>query len=494
MQKPTPPNVLLVCTDHWPAALLGCAGHPAIRTPTLDQIAANGTRFTNIYSECPVCVPARRTLMTGLSPESHGMNVNANRPMPQAPTLAECFNRNGYHSVAVGKLHVSPQRQRLGFDEVILDEEGRGPEGCRNDDYELYLREQGHAGQRFVGGMNNNEYHWRPWHLDERHHVTNWASREMCRQILRRDPTRPGFWYLSFCHPHPPLVPLQAYLDLYRDVQPPAPAEGSWAAEAAAAPAIRQLHRETLENCRDVPVAQIAGIRRAFYALATHIDHQLRLVIGTLREEGLLANTILCFTSDHGDMLGDHGLWAKRKMYEGSANVPLLVAGTRPQAEADIVPHHQTDPRPGGLRDLMPTLLSLAGLPVPEHCEGVNLFTTPQRTVTTAGHGELKGGTTGNPSRMVCDGRLKLIYYPLGNLVQLFDLENDPTETHDLAGRPEYAAHENELREKLIEQMPAPEREAWTHNGSLQGFPAPDPGMLWPNFNFSGQRGYRWME
>src|SRR5688572_284187 len=123
---PDQPNVLLICTDHWPAARLGVAGHPVIQTPTLDELARSGIRFTRAYSECPVCIPARRTLMTGVSPRTHGDRVfKETLPMPALPTLAQTFRQAGYQAYAVGKLHVYPQRNRIGFDEVILDEEGR---------------------------------------------------------------------------------------------------------------------------------------------------------------------------------------------------------------------------------------------------------------------------------------------------------------------------------------------------------------------------------
>ena len=111
-------NVLLITTDHWPASLLGVAGHPAIQTPTLDQLARNGTRYTNAYSECPVCIPARRTLMTGTPPRTHGDRVfKTMEPMPRLPTLAQTFRNAGYQAYAVGKLHVYPpdhqgQRER----------------------------------------------------------------------------------------------------------------------------------------------------------------------------------------------------------------------------------------------------------------------------------------------------------------------------------------------------------------------------------------------
>lgn len=197
-------NVLLVTVDQWPGEILGVAGHPVAQTPTLDELARTGTRFTNAYSECPICVPARRSLMLGQSPRSHGDRVyDDQRVMPGKGTLAGAFREAGYQTTAVGKLHVWPQRDRIGFDDVVLDEEGRAQYGVM-DDYEIFLGDRGLPGQQFDHGMSTDGYVHRPWHLAEELHVTNWATRQMARQIKRRDPTRPGFWYLSYRHPHPP--------------------------------------------------------------------------------------------------------------------------------------------------------------------------------------------------------------------------------------------------------------------------------------------------
>ncbi|MEZ4832956.1 MAG: sulfatase-like hydrolase/transferase [Caldilineaceae bacterium] len=260
------PHVLLISTDHWSASLLGVAGHSAIQTPTLDQLARNGVRYTNAYSECPVCIPARRTLMTGTTPRTHGDRVfKVTEPMPSFPTLAQTFRDNGYQAYAVGKLHVFPQRDRIGFDDVILAEEGRPILGAI-DDYDLWLTEQGYAGESYGHGMSNNDYAYRPWHLPESAHVTNWATRQMCRMIRRRDP-RPGFWFLSYCHPHPPLVPLQSYLDLYRDFDPPSAQVGLWADGVETAPyAIQAIQQKWGPFNRD----QIRGIRRAFTRCVPH--------------------------------------------------------------------------------------------------------------------------------------------------------------------------------------------------------------------------------
>lgn len=244
------PNVLLICTDHWGGPLTGSVPHPVLITPTVNQLRRNGVTFTNAYSACPSCIPARRTLMTGMTARSHGDRSFQERAFfPEVSTLPQCFRDEGYQAFAVGKLHVYPQRNRIGFDDVLLEEQGR------------------------------------------------------------RDPRRPGFWYLSFSAPHPPMTPLQCYLDLYRDVEMDRPATGDWSADPDQLPYMiktRNLSRSALVGA---PGAELELARRAFYATITHIDHQIRMVVGALREEGILDDTILLFTSDHGHMVGEHGLW-----------------------------------------------------------------------------------------------------------------------------------------------------------------------------------------
>jgi arylsulfatase A-like enzyme len=468
-----PPNILFVTTDHWMGSLLGSAGHPAIITPTLDSLASDGIRFTNAYSECPVCVPARRTLMTGIAPEHHEVIDNRFVPFGEERKLAECFSDAGYQCYAVGKLHVTPQRSRIGFHDVLLDEEGRGMHGAVQDDYELFLGDNGFPGQRYAGGMSNNEYVFRPWHLDERLHVTNWATQAMARTIRRRDPDRPGFWYLSYSHPHPALEPLQAYLDLYRDVAISEPVYGAWVARR------RPTEAET---------RAIAAIRRAFYALCTHIDHQLRVVIGTLREEGILDDTVILFTSDHGDMLGDHGMWAKRTFYEQSACVPMILSAPRSMGLAN----GSINDRLVGLADVMPTLLGIAGIPVPDTVNGTSMLgDTPRESL----FGICGSGAGANA--MIRTQDRKVIYYPGSNVVQCFDPDDDPLETRDLAVEPGAAQAELQALVARFGEV----RPGWVDGDSLVGDPSlGEHGALGDEFHLGrptnrslvGQRGLQW--
>lgn len=473
------PHVLLISTDHWPAQLFGHRGHPAVLTPTLDQLAAAGTVYTNCYAECPVCIPARRTLMTGTTPRFHGDRTYRDRlEMPEVPTLAATFRAAGYQCQAVGKLHVYPQRDRIGFDDVLLLEEGRTQYGVM-DDYETYLTDVGHPGEFFGHGMSNNQYHVAPWHLDDRHHVTEWATRAMCRQIRRRDPTRPGFWFLSHMCPHPPLVPPARYLELYRDVELPEPVFGNWSEEAMRMPAPLAGQRQGFDAAYAARERELA--LRAFYALCTHIDHQLRLVIGTLREEGLLQDTVIMFSSDHGDMLGDHGLWAKRQFLEGSANIPMILLGAR--SARHEVAAGASDDRLVGWQDVMPTLLDLCGIAAPAHVEGRSMVADERRRTF---FGECSEGHAA--TRMIHDGRHKLIWFPAGNALLLFDLEADPEERRNAVDDPAYAEVRERLTAALIAELHSGD-EAWVEDGRLVGLEERAGGGGGGDRSLGGQRG-----
>lgn len=474
------PNILLICVDHWAAAMMGCAGNHSVMTPTINQLALTGTRFTNAYSPSPTCIPARRSLMTGLNSRNHmDRDFTEDLYMPEGrPLLAQCFRDAGYQAYAVGKLHVFPQRSRIGFDEVILNEEGRHHLAGMSDDWELYLADHGFGGQEYSTGMSNNDYVCRPWHLPERCHPTNWTVEQMCRTIVRRDPTKPAFWYLSFVTPHPPLRPLQCYLDQYANVELDPVAQGDW-----------ELPNAIWERCCDcfgitrATQYEVDLARRAFYAMITHIDHQIRVVIGTLREQKLLENTSIVFTSDHGDMLGDHGLWAKGVLYDKSAKIPMII--NTPKADTRVK-MNTTDDRLVTIYDVMPTLLDLADIQIPDGLDGVSMLTDHSRDHLYGEHWSGRLAT-----RMVRDSRYKLIYYAAGNMFQLFDLAEDPNECCDLSDVPEYNEIRLKLETKLIEQLYGKDSE-WISDGKLIGC-EDGPRQENTDRTLTSQRGWRFI-
>jgi len=473
MSENTKKNVLMISTDHWAAHMMGIAEHPTVMTPTLDQLARDGVRFTNCTSTCPVCIPARRSLMTGLYPKTHGDRVYSDRmTMPDVPTLAQTFRDAGYQAYAVGKLHVYPQRNRIGFDDVVLMEEGRYDFGVV-DDYQIALGEQGYAGQEFLHSMGNNCYLTRPWHLPEHLHPTTWATNQMMKYIKRKDPTRPAFYYISYQFPHPPLVPLETFLDFYKDEEIDLPEDvDDWGNDEV----IYQLLRE---QAMPYTKKEILRAKKAFYALCTHIDYQIRNLIGTLRETNLLKDTIIVFLSDHGDTLFDHGICGKRTFYRGSCNVPLIFSGAptapwRGQVRDEIA----------CLEDVMPTLLTLCGIKVPETVEGIDLFSdTREKLYAEIGEGR-------KATRMVTDGRYKLIYYPCGNVFQLFDTKTDPNEHVNRYDDESLCEIRQALYAYLIENLYGDDL-SWIQDGQLVGF---DAGTFSPAADYAlyNQRGLHW--
>lgn len=468
-------NVLMICTDHWSGSLLGCEGRKDIMTPTLDYLADHGVRFQNFYSECPVCIPARRTMMTGLLPKTHGDRIYSDRmTMPNVQTLAGAFREAGYQTYAVGKLHVYPQRNRIGFDDVTLAEEGRYEFGVV-DDYQTWLGEQGYVGKEFLHGMGNNNYLTRPWHLPEEAHPTSWVTTQMMKQIKRKDPTRAAFYYCSYQFPHPPLVPLQCFLDMYREDEIMLPVSDRWDRD-------HYIYKAMGEQEQIYSEKEMIRARRAFYAQCTHVDYSIRMLIGTLRECNLLDQTLIVFLSDHGDMLFDHGMVAKRCFYEEATRVPFILSGKPIQKYSGTVRMDLAE-----MVDVMPTILDLCEVAIPETVEGQALMNEKHEEREYV-YGEVGEGN--KATRMIRRDRYKLIYYPCGNISQLFDLESDPEEKQDLSGLPESSRILAELQNILMKEMYGKDLE-WIRDGKLMGFVEPEY-VPADDYGLYNQRGYHW--
>ncbi|MDF2962285.1 MAG: arylsulfatase [Paenibacillus sp.] len=432
------PNIVLITVDQMRADLLGCAGHPLIQTPHIDLLARKGVRFEQAYSTTPVCIPARSIIMTGM--EGHSLGVTTLQEgyrIPVKETLPYLLNQSGYQTGVVGKMHVYPERCHYGFEQMLLCEEGRlfgknegKPRGY--DDYEHWLAEQGYTGMAFAHGMTNNDFNMSPWHLPDHTHPTEWIATEACKAIKRRDWTRPLFLWTSFTAPHPPLIPLLRDLYHYEGDDMPEPVKGDWNDRHSS------FHHAKLEQFKTMTDKSTAMAYKAIYALITQIDRQVNRIIGTLREEGLLDNTWIIFTSDHGENMGDHGLWTKSNFLQGACRIPFIVTpplrGNAAQITGPEWMPGLTSSTVVGLQDLLPTCLNIAGLTAPGHCDGVNLLPAvqqPSSKVRDNIMGEM--GPIGNRTFMLCDGGWKYIWYEQDGTELLFHIEKDPDETRDQA-------------------------------------------------------------
>ena len=443
------PNLLLITTDQQRGDCLGCAGHPAVETPYLDELAERGAYFPRAYTAVPSCTPARAGVLTGMDQWNHGrLTMTGNDALEFPATLPAELAAAGYHTQGVGKMHFAPQRRLYGFHNITLDESGRRDPGFLSD-YHHYFNENKDGSYDYRDhSVDWNSWMARPSHLPEHLHPTYWTASEGIRFLERRDPTAPFFMWLSFARPHSPYDAPQAYWDMYADHPGiPAPHVGDWAARydvAVAdtnAPRSRRSDRETRRA------------RAGYYGNITFIDHQIGRVLYEYRKrdpEGF-RNTVIVFTADHGDMMGDHHHWRKTYAYEGSARVPFIVAWP----ESWDLPGGQTVEAPVELRDIMPTLLDAAGCEIPESVDGSSLL--PLLRGEAGGWREfVQGEHTSCYDRehgmqYVTDGREKYVWFHHTGAEQFFDLAADPGECRDLAQAPEAAGRVARWRGRLAE-------------------------------------------
>lgn len=455
--RPERPNFVLIMTDQQRGDCLSLARHPALLTPNMDSIGGQGMHFTAAFSTCPSCIPARRTLMTGQSPQTHGMvgfrdGVEWNAP----PTLPQVLREAGYHTALVGRsMHLYPRRKRYGFDEMVSHE----------SEYRQYVadNQSGDRADQSAHGISGNGWTARPWHLDEKLHQSTWSVTEALRFLDRRDPSCPYFLVVSFVAPHPPLVPPAFYLERYLRCELPEPTVGDWAVP----PANDGLGLDVQADQVQLTGEALRSARAGYYGLINHVDDQLYRLLGGHTGIGNAPrrDTYVLFTSDHGEMLGDHYLFRKCYPYEGSAHIPLLWRG--PDIPAGGVCSQAVC-----LEDVMPTILDLAGCDIPETVEGVSL--APVLRGEREGldrpfiHGE--HATCYRYERQanhyLTDGRGKYVWLTACGTEQLFDLVHDPGERHNRATDPDHADELALWRTRLIDRL-RDRPEGFVANGQL---------------------------
>jgi arylsulfatase A-like enzyme len=429
MSQPEQYNVLLVTADQFRGDFLGCAGHPVVRTPNLDALGVAGAYFPRAFSPVPVCVPARYAIMTGRVPIAFGVRGNGGRIPPDAVTLPAAFGHAGYATAAIGKMHFSPWREPYGFKTFVVSEEGRqwqDPAG--GDDYQRYLRDVGWGGYERAHGIGNNDVHTSTSPLPLEHYHTTWATRTTQRwlrdHVSRAGATgQPFFAWCSYTKPHSPYDPPEPYDRLYdpRTFPPP----------IGSAEDIRDLspryQEERNGHLWDTLGPETIQRARAFYAgNVTLIDRMVGELRQTLAQLGVAERTVICFTADHGDLLGDHGLFFKANYFTGAWQVPFLLYAP---ARCDAVGVAE---RFVSTEDVYPTLLSLAGVPLPDG------HVLHGRTV----HDDPNGGppavfgSIGRPPQQIHSARTRRWSYVLharGAYEELYDLAADAGERHNLA-------------------------------------------------------------
>ncbi|HRY68563.1 MAG TPA: arylsulfatase [Phycisphaerae bacterium] len=466
------PNIVLLMADQFRADCLGSDGNKAIRTPNLDGLAADGARFRCAYTSTPSCTPARSGLLTGLSPWHHGMLGMGRMAEHYERELPALLHGAGYYAIGVGKMHYYPQRNLHGFDRTILDESGRIQTADFVSDYRCWFRSLAPTLDPDATGMGWNDYRAKTYALPEELHPTRWTADVAVRFVQNYSGASPFFLKVSFARPHSPYDPPERFMKMYTDAQVPAAHLGSWASgnDVPLDPPDYNRWRGNLGP------EQVRQSRRAYYGSVTFVDEQIGRILAALRQRKLLDNTLILFTADHGDMLGDHHLWRKTYAYESSVRIPMLIRWPVSMAAE----RGQVLAQPVELRDVLPTFLDAAGIAAPADAfDGKSLLELVRgnaagwRSCIDLEHSRCYRGT--EHWNALTDGRTKYIFFSQSGKEQLFDLQSDPGELHDLAGDAGHRELLETWRARMVRHL-AERGPAFVRDGKLV---SPRPDMLY---------------
>ncbi|MBT3295862.1 MAG: sulfatase-like hydrolase/transferase [Verrucomicrobia bacterium] len=438
------PNILLIMPDEMRGDCLSLEHHAVLKTPNIDSIGRGGMHFTRAYTTCASCIAARRSMLTGQFPATNGMVGYREGVSLNAPTVTQLLKDAGYATALAGRyMHQVPREEPYGFERRVL-----GSTYVKDDDYARCLDEQAPELGGIKGiGLSCNGREAKAWPVDEALHPTNWAAQQAQKLLQESEAERPLFLVTSFYAPHSPLFPPARYLDHYLGMDLPHVARGDW----ETAPS-----RESFEDNVDASRVDLQGdeLRRAqagYFGLIKQIDDQIADLLDAFKRKSEAEGRpwLIVFTSDHGDMMGDHYLFRKCEPYEGSSRIPFLIQGS---PELDFAAGTQCG-SPVCLEDIMPTLLEVAGVALPERIDGQSLMHVLRgraeavRDVLHGEHATCYDAEQGY--HFMTDGRMKYIWRPATGEEQLFDLHVDPQELHNL----NESADSEVWRNRMIEQL-----------------------------------------
>jgi choline-sulfatase len=463
-----PKNVLLLMSDQHRRDALGAAGNPLARTTNLDALARSGARFGDAYCANPVCTPSRASLLTGLYTHHHQAYNNAT-PWPfEHKTVAHYFGRAGYMTALIGKMHFV-DAQTHGFDyhldfndwfqflgpktKLYADELSRANSGSGLPQIDDLWRDEGDPWKaaRTLDSRQGSVAVGRASEIPEEDHFESFVARETVRFLKNHGRQQPFFAICSCLKPHDPFMPAARFAAMFRAEDMKLPPTWGKVDLAKAPREVRQSIERTAATPELSDPAQARQRIAMYYANLAQMDDAMGKVLRELRELDLEKNTVVVYVSDHGEMLGDHGLWNKFQFYEGSCGVPLLVRApgvTSPGAQCAT---------PVSLVDLLPTLGELCGVPVPK-LDGFSLVpqlrnSREERAQPVFSEFDLR---TPRAKYMIRRGNLKYTFRA-NDLAELYDLKKDPDEMDNLALSPRHQPTVNGLKSELFEWYRPPE-------------------------------------
>ena len=392
--------------------------------------------------------------MNGKHPWTHGMTGNglSSQVMGREGTLPTLLRELGYQTAAIGKMHFGPQRVRHGFDEMIIP-----------DDYYRQMTRSGNPLQPMRHGLGQNELYPTMATVPETMTLTSWIA-EQCVDYIRdrRDPTSPFFLWCSFTKPHPPLDPPEPYYSMYRNCPIPEPAYGDWCEDDRCPEPVKRQREKWSADL--IPPEIIREARAAYLGLITQIDYNMARIFSALQHHELLDDTLIIYTSDHGESLGDHHCDCKVWFFEGAAHIPFAMRLPKSWTNRQ---HGTVCPHPISLVDILPTLIRAAGGTPPDDAEGMDLVELVRGEGNPRGYLEARFDAVREQTFLgITDGRFKYSYFPEGASELLFDIEDDPHELKNLSRSPDHAAKLNELRSELIRRLEL-RKEEYVENGQL---------------------------
>lgn len=434
------PNILILCSDEHPPQLTGCYGHRSVITPTLDGLAEGGAVFDAAYCASPICAPSRACMMTSRHVHRTGVWDNAAPLSSDQPTWAHSFRAAGYRTALCGKMHFVGPDQHHGFEERWTQD--IYPADFRWTRSRRHELQQNHPKGQHLDRVRDAGPGWTP-DMDYDEEVL-FRARNGIREFEKRPDGRPWLLTVSFTAPHYPFRAPVEYWNRYRDedVDLPNIPENFLHREHEYIKWIRE--EQAMFEC--APAETVRAARRAIMARTTMLDDYAAAVLQSLRATGMLEDTIVVYISDHGDMLGEHGLWFKNTAYEWSARVPWIVKGPGVQC--------QRIPEVVSLLDLGPTLCGLVGIEqvYTDHdgrdlsplLRGERKPEAGEMIMENYGEGVRRG------VRTIRRGAHKLSW-ATHTEPELFDLEQDPDEWTNLAGNPDYTSVRESLMARLLE-------------------------------------------